>query len=214
MSKRAVDFSLFTGDVIQSEVDCWKSNGIERMIVGYSVTGSFEQALSHSAGLERHAYIGRFKDRNQVLRKPEELPIWTEDAIRRAHGNLDFIWLDWESGPFSAQATRDAIAICEGNNIASGIYTADWYWVPTAGNTDEFSYRPLWEAEGLSANEPHWPTSVDGAGTSQPFTPFGGWDFRLMWQWRLDVVLCGHSVDLNIYDELVTPKFWQWEGER
>jgi N-acetylmuramoyl-L-alanine amidase-like protein len=212
---RAVDFSRFTGVPASDVIDCWKSLGVARAIVQYNTTGHFEQSVAalQGAGLELQAYVGRIADGisgPDITSRPQA----TRDCITRAAGRVSRIWQAQEEGSyfgtdFDAVQLRQALQLQAEADIPAGIYTRKNFWESATGNTSEFSHLPLWDARYLPAGSP-WPTRLDGAGTSRPFLPHGGWSTCASWQWHNTTEVCGHSVDLNIHEPPPEPRRKRW----
>lgn len=196
----AVDVSNFTGPIEAHQARALRAAGARRAVVGTQYPRPpYPAGCAHlqipallDAGLEVEAYVYLWfagDARQQVLDALDVIGPW-RDRVGR-------LWIDVEddNAPLDAAAridrVRAAVEAC--GAMATGIYTAAWYWRPYMDDSTAFAALPLWAAQ------------YDG-GADLGVEPFGGWLRAAMKQYAADAALGGLSrVDLNWYEAQPAP---------
>ena len=131
------------------------------------------------------------------------------EETRRNLYDVQRHWLDLESQSrslLSAMRTADAVSKSS-VNIAdtdwlikqfegvcpTGIYTSPDWWMQFMGNTEQFSYMPVWFA--------HW----NGLDSLDMSVPFGGWTRGEMHQTLANLFVEGVWCDTNYYEKAPMP---------
>lgn len=186
--KLAVDISNYSGAITAEQAECWRQNGVRKVIVGLQSPSLAAQqmAVIVDAGLELEAYWYFSFSRSPIAQ--------AETAWDRCNGwPVKRLWLDFEDDPGDMVPSAVADWIVLAASVARsrgpvGIYSAAWWWVPYTGNTDRLRDLPLWVA--------HYDYESD----IDPVA-FGGWTKASMEQYSGTTELCGVSVDLDVYEE-------------
>lgn len=192
----AVDISNWSGEITLENVRCWKRNDVTRVIIGTQnevITRQQIAAITNVGGVELEAYVYLYD--NYIAFADQ-----VDEAIRRFYGYpVRRLWLDCE---FATSAPPDvvveriqrAIDACRVAGIPYGIYTGQWWWVPTTNNSTAFAHESLWFA--------NYPTPPPEKNVPQSLRAgFGGWHDGVMRQYRGTTSLCDVNVDYNWYEE-------------
>lgn len=200
MTTLGVDFSEYGGALSPSTVDCWKQKGIGFAIPQYShrLPGHL-RVVTESGGLELGIYVYLFWG----------VSPWGQTPMQRVMAALQMcegypvkrVWLDCEdtTHPYQERQLQECVDLAESRGMPQGIYTAPWWWIPQTGNSQKFSYLPLWHA-GYVKENPYTDLTLRAPWDS--FEPYGGWTRPLIWQIQNTSTLCGHSVDLNEMEDV------------
>lgn len=184
----AVDMSKWSGAFTDAEAACMVAAGYRRTIVGVSkpMIARQQMAMCRKHGMDVQAYCYLYWD------TPTE---YVRRAIDSCGDLFSVLWLDVEQepGPGSAQAgaaVAKAEAYCLSYNKLPGIYTSSSKWRAIMGNSTAFRHLPLWNA--YYDNDPDFDFGR---------FPYGGWSRAAMEQFGNTQLVCGQSVDVNVYEE-------------
>lgn len=132
-----------------------------------------------------------------LSKSPEE----NQTLIRKSliQGFAGLVWLDFEETPPEGldvpEFVRTMVNWCWDNNLRPAIYTRRGWWMYEMGNSNEFSYLALWDADpdGLAnAKE-----SRDDNGRFIAWVPYGGWKKRVWKQFAWNKSVAGMNADLS-----------------
>ncbi len=184
--KLAVDISLWSGEVTDSEMRCWWDGGVRHVVVGTQVPRisrqQLDMALDGGMTVDLYVYLYWTVDMKKQV----------DDALKLAaeYPEVGRLWLDVEEAPGGVGTTalkakvHEALNAC--GNFECGIYTGKGFWTTYMGNTTEFSAVPLWYAwYDLNPSTSTWTTQK-----------FGGWSAPTAKQWE-ETYYCGIDVDKN-----------------
>ncbi len=190
----AVDISVWSGRVTDSEMDCFWDHDVRHVIVGTQELGiarqQMEMAISRGMTVDAYVYL-----------------VWSRDMHAQVAAALDFarrypvgmLWLDIEEAPAGLgrgaleDRIQDAVDAC--GDFPCGIYTAGWWWAPNMGSSAIVADLPLWYA--------NYDGNADLASWSSQRV--GAWDSAWGKQYAGDLHLCGIDVDLNTIGVTTTP---------
>lgn len=110
---------------------------------------------------------------------------------------------DYTNAPVSP-TIRAAIAEVVAHAMATGLYTAKWWWVPGASNSDEFSKQgiPLWDAH--YDEDPDIDDANYGGWITPAVTQFKGWSASVAGIYGIDLDAYVAPVDQSVTQSLVT----------
>ncbi|MEM0328213.1 MAG: hypothetical protein QXP36_01845 [Conexivisphaerales archaeon] len=116
------------------------------------------------------------------------------EAVGTERAYLSFLAIDvelpegWGIKVDPIQRINEAIKAVEKAGLKPIIYTSRYYWLQITGNTEKFSYLPLWDArwDGIEDINANW-------------TPYGGWTKRTGKQYVGDTKLHDKIVDLDVF---------------
>ena len=191
-----VDFSQWGGALKPETVECWKDSGVKFAVVQYSerMTQHLD-VLTAAGGLDVEGYVYLYWGHAPF---PPPFDLTPEQRVHRAldvAGNrISRLWLDAEDSthPYDEGQLIACVEACESRGMPCGIYTGRWWWVPETGDSRAFMHLPLWHAE---YTEPNF----------DAFQSYGGWQRPAIWQYQGTTNLCGHSVDLNVKEDVAPP---------
>lgn len=184
--KFAVDISLWSGEVTDSEMRCWWDGGVRHVIVGTQNPRISRQQLDMAldGGMTVDLYVYLYWNIDMKKQVADAL------ALAAEYPEVGRLWLDVEENPGGIGVTalktklHDALDAC--GNVECGIYTGKGFWTSYMGNTSEFSSVPLWYAwYDLDPSTSTWSTQK-----------FGGWAAPTAKQWQ-ETYYCGIDVDKN-----------------
>lgn len=198
MNTLGVDFSQWGGELAPSTVECWKSEGVRFAVVQYSSFMRQHLGALKDGGIPAEVYVYLYWGQDTAKR--------VKDAITMV-GDFDVprLWLDAEDATtgFTPETILERLkAAEEACDRPCGIYTGAWWWKPYTRNSTAFKHLPLWHAGYTSSG-----SVADLRPPSfEAFDPYGGWSRPLMWQYQGTTMLCGHSVDMNVKEEVPVDK--------
>ena len=205
----AVDCSNYSGEISEQQArDLWAA-GVRKVIV--QIVN--ERVLTHrqqipvllAAGLEVEAYVYVWFSSGEEWVK--QRVAWACRELG-AFPKVSMLWLDCEQTldddpPFdhvnepTTDIIRAAVDVVTHAGYRTGIYTAQWWWVPGTDNTTAFSHLPLWSA------------NYDLDPDRDPAN-YGGWGVPDMEQYQGSTTLAGvPMVDLNVYEPTEAPSLPQ-----
>lgn len=190
--RKAIDIANWTLVPTRAQIDCWRNDGYERLIVGvsYGNLAPGQLAVAAAGGMEVEAYGWVSFGAGWAAPLDRALSIIAPHPVKR-------LWLDCEQATMGATpgqvVARIAAAIQYVRNrrpdLGIGIYTAAWWWVPNTNNAQDFRGIPLWTAEYVS-NPLNPPNGIPRM--------FGGWASAAMWQYAGTIYTCGLNTDRNV----------------
>lgn len=194
-----VDISHWGGALRAETVRCWWERGVRRVIHGLQDLPLTEsnlgiiRAVEPRLAVEAYHYV-------YLTSISRDRRLAEAAAFCRRLG-LPRLWIDLEDTEAAfarlpreerVRLVRDAVARARalaGPDLRLGIYSAYWWWEAYLGRDTR-----------VAADLPLWVALYDGRRDLR-WTPFGGWRVPVMKQYTGTTSLCGHSVDLNYYEE-------------
>lgn len=195
-----IDVSNYSGEISEQQArDLW-AVGVRKVIV--QIVN--ERILTHrqqipvllAQGFEVECYVYVwFSGGEQFVR---DRTAWACRELS-AFPTVSMLWLDCEQSseddpPFdhvnepTTKIIAAAVETVTVRGLSTGIYTAQWWWVPGADNSTAFAHLPLWSAD------------YDGDPTLTP-AGYGGWAHPTVKQYQGTSTLAGVSgIDLNVYE--------------
>jgi hypothetical protein len=184
----AVDISLWSGEIADSEVRCWWDQGVRHVIAGTQNPRITRQQLDMAlaGGMTVDLYIYLYWIDSMTDQVEEAL------AIAAEYPEVSRIWLDIEEKPtgFGVAALKakvdEALEAC--GDFPCGIYTGKPFWQTYLANTTKYADAgvPLWYAwYDLNPSMSTWSTQK-----------FGGWTQPAAKQYQ-ETYFCGIDVDKN-----------------
>ncbi len=182
----AVDISLWSGEVTDSEVRCWWDQGVRHVVAGTQNPRITRQQLdmAKAGGMTVDLYVYLYWNQNMAAQVGEAL------ALAAEYPEVGRLWLDVEESPggLGASALKqkvgEAVEAC--GEFPCGIYTGKGFWQSSMGGTTQFAHVPLWYAwYDLNPSMSTWATQK-----------FGGWAAPTAKQWQ-ETYFCGIDVDKN-----------------
>ena len=182
------DVSNWNGD-LADELARAAAEGVEGFVVRLSLESEWHRDLAveqlrqvAAAGLALDGYLWVYWDWS-----PEDSVEAALRLVERAGVTIRTLWFDCEEGQPGREVVEDwlerAVDRAERAAQAVGIYSAAWWWIPCAGNTDRFAYLPLWVA------------NYNGRPHLEP-PGFGGWTTAAGHQYD------GTGLDRNVFRRL------------
>ncbi len=197
----AVDMSKYGGELSPGETLCMVNAGVKLAIIGTGHPNSLGSWSEQQAAAAMAA--GLIVDGYRWLNLNEPIVPQMDNAFASMGQQLDRVrmwWIDAEDvsmpgmGPAEVvDAVADAVDYCLQRDVAHGIYTGRWWWVPQTANSEQFAHLPLWNA--------YYDGDPDEDGL-----PYGGWVHSAIEQYQGTTDLCGQSVDLNYAKNLRPPE--------
>lgn len=185
--KFAVDISLWSGEITDSEVRCFWDNGVSHVVVGTQTPRISRQQLDAAihGGMTVDLYVYLYWNTSMTaqVEKARALAAEYPTTVKR-------LWLDVEEPPNGVGATglklkvHEALDAC--GELECGIYTGKGFWQTYMADTHEFASVPLWYAwYDKNPSTSTWATQK-----------FGGWAAPTAKQWE-ETYYCGIDVDKN-----------------
>lgn len=194
-----VDISHWGGALRAETVRCWWERGVRRVIHGLQDLPLAEgniatvRRVEPRIGIEAYHYV-------YLTSATRDRRLAEAAAFCRRLG-LPRLWIDLEDTEAAfarlpreerVRLVRDAVAKARalaGTDVRLGVYTGLWWWDAYLGrDTQVAPDLPLWIALYDGRQDLRW-------------TSFGGWAAPVMKQYQGTTSFCGHSVDLNWYEE-------------
>ena len=182
---KAIDISIYTGDVSPAQAGQWAASGIQHAVIAYDTT-----ALS---GTQKRSVVGAGMTwdpyRYLYMDRPVQMQI---DNVRNAIVNdpnplPGYLWIDCEDDPpannpstWISQALTACLAYDIGgpNSLVKlGLYTGKWWW-------DKYMTGMTWPADNGMAL---WAAQWDGIQGPDAVTLFGGWTRAEGKQWGASI---------------------------
>ncbi len=196
----AVDMSTYGGEFTATEARCMADAGVKLVVAGSGHPNSLGRWTEQQAGAALDANM--VLDGYRWLNLNEPIVPQMDNAFASFGQHLASVrmfWIDAEDtsmpgmGPAEVlDAIGDAVDYCLQRDVAHGLYTGRWWWVPQTANSDIFSHLPLWNA--------YYDGDPDEDGL-----PYGGWEHSAIEQYQGTTDLCGQSVDYNFAKNLTPP---------
>lgn len=201
----AIDLSNYTGAITSAKAVELYNAGVRRAIVQVvnpTVLVHRQQIPNLvAAGIEVQAYVYVWFSAGEEFCRARAQWACTEldtyPAVRK-------VWLDCEQSgsdtpsfdyvhrPVTPQI-RASVGAVQASGRDAGIYTAAWWWIPGASNSQEWAALDLWDA------------NYDLDPDIDPVN-YGGWVVPRMTQYQGDTSLVGvPAIDLDAYEAPVVP---------
>jgi len=204
MLSLGVDFSQ-GASLTQATMAAWKAAGVKHVYVQYSAKLPEYLAALDGQGFIVDVYVYLYFPLSPWGQAPESR---VRAAIEMCRGHaVRTIWLDVEEPTDNAGpvVTVEALKRCEAivwvAGLQPGIYSGFWTYIDHTGNSEAFAHLPLWHADYLGVaplpDMAKRPTEIvfrNGA--------YGGWHKPAVWQWWNTTMFGGHSVDMDIEEEI------------
>lgn len=189
--------SNYGGELTAAEAACFKEAGYGLVIIGTQRREAARQQLRAAveAGLSVEAYVYLWWGGDVREKVQAALDLCSGFPIRR-------LWLDCEDNGEGAPGVpaagsgftpaiaegkiRAGLAACSEAGVASGLYSAAWWWRPAMEDSQAFADQAWWVAFYDGLDDP----TMWGP-------PFAGILQPLMKQYQGTTTVCGQSVDLN-----------------
>jgi len=198
----ALDCANYTAVPSPAQLDCLKTAGYARAIIGcsYGSVADMQLAAYYAAGFEVDAYAWvSFGASWSTPLDRALIVIARRPAVRR-------LWLDVEeevagmSPPQYEARIQAAVAYVRDKrpDLTLGIYTGRWWWEKNLPRCTRYRDLPLFAAQYVS--DP----AAAPAGTP---TMFGGWERAALWQYAGSTETCGLNIDrCVILEDAMTPE--------
>ncbi|MBI2900493.1 MAG: hypothetical protein HYY17_09925 [Planctomycetes bacterium] len=184
---KALDISVYSGEIAAANVESWLSLGYTHVIVGTQKASTAKQQLATAVagGMSVDVYVFLYFTSSMTTQVQNALSIAGGFPVGR-------IWLDIEADPGSlgvagiTDKIQEAIDAC--GTMPYGIYTGAWWWNQHMSGSAQFSDAPLWYA---------WYDDVASLDTWKT-QAFGGWSSPAGKQYKGTTTVGGVGVDKNV----------------
>ncbi len=184
---KALDISVWSGNLTPAHVSGWQSQGYTHLIVGcQNATTAQQQLATAVAG-------GMTVDIYKYLYFSSDMTTQVQNALAIGSGHpIGRIWLDVEDDPGSLSVQQIVAKIQEAVDACGatprGIYTGAWWWNANLPGCAAFSDLPLWYS---------WYDGIDSLDTWST-QAFGGWSRPAGKQYQGNVAVSGVNTDTNV----------------
>lgn len=182
---KALDISVYSGNITASNVQGWQSQGFSHVVVGTQNASIAKQQLTTlvAGGMTVDVYVFLYFSSSMTTQVQNALSIASGFPVGR-------IWLDIEADPGSLDVQTIHAKIQEAVNACGtmpvGIYTHQ-FWLQHMEGSAAFSDLPLWYAHYDNV-----PTFDDWKTLA-----FGGWTMPTAKQYKGTTTVGGNTVDVD-----------------